>query len=548
MHWFLSSFRRLVVIIITLEIALVAVVYLSVQRGVGLEASPVESAVVLSSSSSSCRYGVAALGAHQVDWVDDFSAGWFLNFSTSSVTAPNNAEFALVITVKQDKTEDGEYLSSYSTVPPLTDNGLGTVVDTRPGSLWIIGNEVDRGPDPGQTIVNQGDTYPDIYARAYHDVYHYIKNRDPQAQVANSGLVQVTPGRLQYLDIMWDTYLDLFDTTMPVDVWNMHIYVLPEVNQYGQPNSIASVALGTDPALGKKESYDPDGDGPLEAKDTCHLDDVYCYAEHDELSVFADQVLAMRRWMRDHGQQNRPLILSEFSILYPNFTDPGGTCFIQDEYGNCFTDERVINFLNNSFNYLETTNDPDLGYSQDGDRLVQQWLWFSINHGNGVGFVSNLIDVDPLRLSGVGQAYATYTSSQTTYINLRGDAVSFPKVFTQLPGGSTTAAPSISIRNNGNVAPLSPFQVTFYADEALSQPIGTTGVQPPGVKKPGVIGCARKEFMAEVAWDGLSTGLHRYWAKIDSGGWIDESDESDNVSSGYVLVNPEQAFIPFVKK
>jgi hypothetical protein len=411
-----------------------------------------------------------------------------------------------------------------------------------------VGNEVDRGPDPGQTVVNQGDTHPEIYARAYHDVYQYIKNRDPLAQVANSALVQVTPGRLQYLDIMWDAYLDLFGTPMPVDAWNMHIYILPEVNQYGQPNSIANVALGTDPALGRMESYDPDGDGPLQPKDTCHLSDVYCYAEHDELSVFSDQVLAMRRWMSDHGQQNKPLILSEFSILYPNFNDPGGTCFIQDEYGKCFTDDRVINFLNNTFNYLETARDPDLGFDQDEDRLVQQWLWFSINHANGVGFVSNLIDRDPLGLSAVGQAYQSYVENQVTYINLRGDAVSFPKVFTELPGGIATASLSISVRNNGNVAPLSPFQVTFYEDEALSQPIGTATVEPPGVNNPGMTGCARREVFVEVLWEGLSTGLHRYWTEIDSGGWINESDESDNVSSGYVIVNPEQAFTPLTKK
>jgi hypothetical protein len=255
----------------------------------------------------------------------------------------------------------------------------------------------------------------------------------------------------------------------------------------------------------------------------------------------------MRNWMRDHGQQNKPLILSEFSILYPNLVDPGGTCFVQDEYGNCFTEDRVINFLNKTFNYLGTARDPDLGYPQDGDRLVQQWLWFSINTF-GVGYVSNLIDGDPLAFSAVGEAYQSYVENQKIYINLRGDAVSYPIVFTQLPGGSTTASLSISVRNNGNVAPLSPFQVTFYEDEALSQPIGTATVQPPGIDIPGMTGCARREITAEVLWEGLTSGTHRYWAEIDSGGWINESDKSDNVSSGFVVVNPEQAFAPLIMK
>ncbi|HET6446277.1 MAG TPA: hypothetical protein VFI27_17045, partial [candidate division Zixibacteria bacterium] len=266
MHWLFSSNSRIVIIVLAFEIALIAIVGSSVQGEDELVGAGNGYSLLNSADNASCRHGVAALGDHQVDWVDDFGAGWYLNFGTSSVSAPNNAEFTPVIKVKQDKTDLGEYLPTFSISPPLTDNGLGVVVDNRRGALWIVGNEVDRGPDPGEIIVDQGDTYPEIYARAYHDVYHFIKNRDPLAQIANSGLVQVTPGRLQYLDIMWNTYADLFGTAMPVDVWNMHIYILPEVNRAGQPNSIANVALGTDPSLGRMESYDPDGDGPLEPK------------------------------------------------------------------------------------------------------------------------------------------------------------------------------------------------------------------------------------------------------------------------------------------
>jgi hypothetical protein len=546
MHRLFSSYGRIVIIVLALEIALIAIVSGSVQGDDEPVETRTDSSLLNSVDNSSCRYGVAALGDHQVDWVDDFGAGWYLNFSTSAVSAPNNAEFTPVISVKQDKTDQGEYLPTFSTSPPLTDNGLGVVVDSRPGALWIVGNEVDRGPDPGEIIVNQGDTYPEIYARAYHDVYHFIKNRDPLAQVANSALVQITPGRLQYLDIMWNAYSNLFGTTMPVDVWNMHIYILPEVNQEGQPNSIASVALGTDPSLGRMESYDPDGPGPLEPKDTCHLDEVYCYAEHDDMSVFAAQITAMRNWMSEHGQQNKPLILSEFSILYPFILDPGGTCFIQDEYGNCFAPDRVVNFLNNSFNYLDTISDIDVGYPQDEYRLVQQSLWFSIN-SSGVGYVSNLIDGQPLGPTEVGQAYQSYVDNQFATINLYGASVSYPKVFTQPPGDSATAMLSVSVRNNGNQAPLSPFEVTFYKDGSLTQPIGTKTIQPPRINNPGMIGCARKDIIVDVPWEGLTTGKHRYWVLIDNEGVIDESQEDDNVTTGFVLVNPDQVFTPLTR-
>ena len=161
----------------------------------------------------------------------------------------------------QQHIKNGVFLPTYSITPRLNDQGLGQFIDARPGVLWLVGNEVDRGSQPDR-IPKRG-TYPHIYAKAYHDVYHYIKDRDPTALVAISGLVEVTPGRLQYLDLMWDSYLAQFHAPMSVYVWNMHIYVLAEVTPSGQPNGIASVSVGTDPALGRKEGYDPDGDGPL---------------------------------------------------------------------------------------------------------------------------------------------------------------------------------------------------------------------------------------------------------------------------------------------
>ena len=70
------------------------------------------------------------------------------------------------------------------------------------------------------------------------------------------------------------------------------------------------MALGTDPALAIRESGDD--------KNRCANSDVYCWAEHDDLTVFAQQVVAMRTWMKQHGQQNKPLILTEYSLLLPS--------------------------------------------------------------------------------------------------------------------------------------------------------------------------------------------------------------------------------------
>ena len=85
---------------------------------------------------------------------------------------------------------------------------------------------------------------------------------------------------------------------------------------------------------------------------------------------FAEQVIAMRQWMADHGQKEKPLFLSEYSILYPYVID-GDTCFLQDEFGQCFTPDRVYDFMTRTFQYLNNEAvDPNLGFSLDNNRLI----------------------------------------------------------------------------------------------------------------------------------------------------------------------------------
>ena len=503
-----------------------------------------------------CRYGVTYGGtvdeSSQLEWLDDLGAGWFLSFGTDpGGEVPNGSEFAPIIWVQQQRV-DGEYLPTFTISPRLTEAGLGTLIDDRPGALWIVGSEVDRGPQPGS--LEPKGTFPEIYAQAYHQAYHFIKDRDPTALVAISGLVEVTPGRLSYLDLVWNSYLDRYHVPMPVDIWNMHIYILPEVNSLGQANGIASVAMGTDPAIGKKGSYDPDGSGPLSNRDTCDFEEVYCVAEHDEVTLFAKQVEDMRRWMADHGQQTKPLILSEFSLIYPNEQD-GGSCWVQDEFGKCFTQDRVLEFMDNTLTYLNTARNESFGFALDDNRLVQQWLWFSIANTPSVGNISDLVVYDNQSgsltgLTPVGERYLAWTQSEQLFPNLIPDGVNSSIAFTNNPGGAAVATLKVNVGNNGNINVSVPFSVTFYADSNLTQVIDTTSVPMAGTDSPGfpVPGCARRTIMAQAIWGDLSPGLHQYWVVIDSGSQIAESDEYDNVISGFVIINPQQIFLPIMRR
>ncbi len=78
-----------------------------------------------------------------------------------------------------------------------------------PGSVWLIGNEPD--------VVWQDNVTPQKYAQHYHDLYTFIKERDPKSQIAIGGISQSTPLRRAYLDIVLDTYMAEYGQPMPVE-------------------------------------------------------------------------------------------------------------------------------------------------------------------------------------------------------------------------------------------------------------------------------------------------------------------------------------------
>ena len=511
-------------------LGLLGAVLLAVMATANGHTAPAHTAVAVAAAPSlagepvaNCRYGAAPLDRASLQTISKIGAGWYLNFGMNpgNPPPPNGSEFVNMIRVKQAK--DGDvYLPSFIVEPPL-DATLANRIKNNPGQLYIAGNEVDR--------IGQGEMFPDVYARAYHEIYSFVKRNDPTAQVANSGLVQVTPNRLQYLDLVWKHYLATYGTTMPVDVWTMHLYVLPEVTPQGQPNGIANVALGTDPSLGKRESG---GD-----KDACALDEVYCFAEHDDLSIFAEQVVAMRQWMKTHGQQNKPLLITEYSVLYPYELDEG-SCFIQDEFGNCFTPQRISDFMVSTYAYLNSASNAELGYPLDGNRLVQRWMWFSVYYEQE-GASSNLAQTDRVTLTRVGQTFKSQVEAQSRFKNLVAEQPAPVRI--ALEGNNTTTAVlKATFRNNGNEMINAPFQVSFYRNAALTQLIGTVTIEP------GVGGCATLPYTATVEWPDLAEGMHNYWIHVDSGGNIPEvpQNNGDNIAQGTVFVYEQQLRLPVV--
>lgn len=522
---------------------------------------------------TSCRHGVGYVPnySQSLAWTPTLNAGWYINFSAQNWgLRVNSATFAPVVRINQDFGPSGERLPTYTFNPPLSyfyldqDNklqpGLGKLIVDNPGHFWIVGNEVDVNN------AAQDNIYPEVYARAYHEAYHTIKRIDPSAKVAVAGLSMMTPGRLQYLSIVWDTYRAVYGVDMPVDIWNMHLYILEErnpnnQNEYGD----GKIALGTDPALAKLTS---NGNANLcpnpNAPDTPENDprhDVHCRAEHSSVRIFREQVYAMRQWMKERGQQNKPLIISEYGLLYPYLDgQPNGSCeFLQDENQRCFNPVRVTTYLNDTVSFLENTKDPTLGYPADENRLVQQWLWYSIvTHPEWSGGSSNLLvdnfanyaPGDPAALSMMGQAFKQRASAQLGTSNLVGGIAYDAAGSIESPANTTSVTLTASFRNSGTRSIIEPAVVTFYSDQALTKVIGSVTYDP--IKSGAITGCTwdgRNSEQVSIRWNDLPVGTYNYWAKIDSNSVIVESSEADNITTkGTVTIYPYALKIPVVQR
>ena len=209
---------------------------------------------------------------------------------------------------------------------------LAATAAALPGRTWLVGNEPD--------VKWQGNSTPAEYARAYHLAYSTLKAADPTAQVAIGGVSQVTPLRLAYLDAVLEAYAAQFGAEMPVDVWNIHVFVLQE--------KAGDWGVDIPPGM------------------TAEVGELWTIDDHDDLALVEAQIRRMRAWLVARGRPDMPLWITEYGILMPA------------EYG--FDAERVRRFMLGSFDLFLTLRDPGLGYGADDDRLVQRWMWFSTGY------------------------------------------------------------------------------------------------------------------------------------------------------------------------
>ena len=240
-----------------------------------------------------------------------------------------------------------------------TRSAIVAAVQASKGKTWIIGNEMD--------VIWQDNVTPTRYATLYHDLYQLIKQQDPTARVAIGAIATPTPLRRAYLELVLGAYETQYGAAMPIDVWTIHTYILREErNSWGAeiPPGMPSVDEGT----------------------------LYEIDDHGDVQEMTRLIGEFRVWMAEQGYQEAPLLITEMGILMPA------------DFG--FPPDVVEQYMRDLIAYLLNSRSAQTGYPEDGNRLVQQWFWFSISDETFA--VSNLYDVASGTLTEIGSAYSSY--------------------------------------------------------------------------------------------------------------------------------------------
>jgi len=317
------------------------------------------------------RFGVAlgrnALSAYDPDDIASMRFGWYVDYHAhADRLSPYGMEYVLMVRVKQLKLDGPSkteccvvctYVVPYEFTVSPDIRQIQTTATNHPGRTWLIGNEMDRVDFDSGHCSRQDEMLPELYAQVYHDLYYAIKAADRIAQVAIGGMSEFTPLRSQYLQRVWDAYYRLYGQAMPVDIWNIHLYVLQEVKgSFG-----ADIPPGFTQTRGEQ----------------------YAILDNQDFSKAWAQIVSLRTWMKDHGQQDKPLIISEVGVTYPAWVDDQCPAYSATTACPLSPEQVRDNFMVPLIDSFLNQTDAAIGYPVDGNRLVQRWNWFSLDYDDG---------------------------------------------------------------------------------------------------------------------------------------------------------------------
>lgn len=373
--------------------------------------------------SAADRMGVAG---EMTYYTTTLQAGWYADWTANgNPPHPGGMEFAqtIVFNVNTPLNTCGGYRNPASDrtqiTPSVEGAALIALLQANPGALWLIGNEPD-------SIYLGTPIMPELYAELYHEFYTFIKTYDPTAKVAIGAIVQPSPLRLEYLDKVLQRYQVLYGEKLPTDLWNIHLYALPEVR--------CNAGAGIPPGSSSQFGWYPDPQA---------------WAQTVNPDVAVQGLRAMRQWMAERGERDKPLIITEFGQLIPD--EPGDPGYPYELSGILFTLAVSRDYMQGSITRFLTATDAQIGYPADGNRLVQLWAWYSLYDDYYGG---DLMNTDG-SFTVVGTAFAQIAASiYTPTVDLYPAPLATPEV----PISDTdpiTVALQTRVDNHGNTAALS---------------------------------------------------------------------------------------------
>ncbi len=361
------------------------------------------------------------------------NAGWYWDWAARGSSQLPPLDY--VQTIRLHPVISGGVQIGYTASP--TGSALRAATQAQPGAIWFVGNEPDCHA--------MDNMHSEWYARAYHDMYQQLKAADPTAQVGFGSIVQPTPMRLLYLQRVLDTYQAEYGEMLPTDLWVTHSYILCEDCYPNNPPS-EPFAWGA--------CYVPDWPSQTASEQVSAT--FYSVYDHWNTDIFASRIITLRRWMADHGYRDQPLLISEYGVLFYD-------ALLQ---GTLHQDPDTVNreFMQQTFDWMRTASDPDIGYPEDDNRLVQRWAWFSLEHGGYPG--GSLFNPSTNEPEYVGTVYHDYATqiTPTTELHL------LPRQprFYDPPGNTFSVTLRVLVANSGNIATNGTAAVNLYFPASLS--------------------------------------------------------------------------------
>lgn len=322
---------------------------------------------------------------------------------------PNYKELVTQINVKavldwkqDDKNEWSEYGIDYLHVIRVNDtsynngeilNNLPNLLEENKGEVWIIGNEPDRDIQDGVT--------PEVYAKRFYEIAIRIRYHDPSAKIGFGSVVQPTPIRIRYLEraINHLTYLSCGNRQAAmdlIDIWSIHAFILNEHPLLWG----AGIPVGL---------YDPDNYNSQDWYDAIRITN---FADTYSIDIFNQRIIHFRNWMNSIGEKEKPLWITEYGSLFPDWE----IICLENEYADCDnpqngwpTETDTNQYMIDTFNLLLTKSDPNIGFFEDQNRLIQRWFWYSLNDYRDQ-YGGSLFDPNQNYLPTLaGESFTTYT-------------------------------------------------------------------------------------------------------------------------------------------